>query len=240
MVSRGVSASNRIVPHGPLRVLVVEDQASTRLLIGRSLVSDGFVVEDAVDAHEARRKAASVHPDVMVLDVELPDGNGFDLLREFILSSGVPVVMLSSRGDEADRVRGLELGAEDYIVKPFLPRELAARVRRAAGRRKPPTEARYEFPGLTIDALSREVIVDGRPAALTSREFDLLAYLARAPGQVFTHQQLLTDVWHSSGQWQTRKTVTEHIRRLRLKIEADPARPQRLKSVARVGYRLEP
>lgn len=222
-----------------LRVLVVEDVEPTRLLIVRTLESEGFLVEEAPDLRRAEKRLRSARPDVVVLDVELPDGSGFDLLREITGGIDVPVVMLTTRDAEVDRVLGLELGAEDYMVKPFFPRELTVRVRRAA-RRGRASSARFEFPGLTIDLATHDVLVDGRPVTLTGREFDLLAHLAAAPRKVFSREDLLREVWQSSGEWQTVKTVTEHVRRIRSKIEADPHNPRRITTVARAGYRFEP
>lgn len=222
-----------------LRALVVEDVEPTRLLIVRALESEGFLVDDAPDLRRAEECLRSVRPDVVVLDVELPDGSGFDLLRAITGGVDVPVVMLTTRNAEVDRVLGLELGAEDYVVKPFFPRELTVRVRRAALRGRA-LSSRLEFPGLTIDLATHDVVVEERPVTLTSREFDLLAHLAAAPRKVFSREDLLRDVWRSSGEWQTVKTVTEHVRRIRSKIEVDPHHPRRITTVARAGYRFEP
>jgi two-component system response regulator ResD len=178
----GVSGRADSAPAGPLRVLVVDDSEPIRRLVARALASESFVVDEAADGHQARQRLDAEHPDVVVLDVELPDTSGFDLLREILATTDIPVVMLSSRREEFDRVLGLEMGAEDYVVKPFLPRELAARVRRAARRRPAASAARLEFPGLTIDPATREVLVEGQAVELTGREFDLLTHLAAAAG----------------------------------------------------------
>lgn len=229
------------VPPNPIRVLVVEDTDDIATLIRIALEADGMTVRRAADLGGARQWLAADPPDVMVVDVHLPDGSGLDLLRKQATSSPVPVVALSSSDGEMDRVLGLELGADDYMVKPFFPRELAARVRRAATRQPGKSRrVRVLLDGLLIDLDSREVAVDGAPVSLTMREFDLLAHLAASPRTVFSRHDLLRDVWGSSPEWQSAATVTEHVRRLRQKIEPDPSRPQRIVTVGRAGYRLEP
>lgn len=227
----------------PLRVLVVEDTQATAALVRRSLEADGMDVSVVGSLADARAWLASRVPDVMVLDVELPDGSGLDLLRDPRLGRVAPAVVLSTRHAEHDRVGGLDAGAEDYVPKPFYPRELATRVRRAAGRRSQERAARpsvLEFDGLTIDVASRDVVVDGEPVELTSREFDLLVHLASFPRQVFSRADLLRRVWDSSPEWQTPKTVTEHVRRVRTKIEPDPSAPRWIVTVGRSGYRFDP
>ncbi len=224
----------------PPRVLVVEDAAPVRELVVRTLTSEGFLVEEAATGEQARRQLSAATPDVVLLDVGLPDTNGFELLREIVASTGLPVIMLTSRTEEIDRVLGLELGAEDYVVKPFYPRELAARVRRAAHRARPVSNAPLEFGDLVVDVTSREVTVAGRTVDLTAREFALLAHLAASPRRTFSRDELLEQVWHSSPEWQKPKTVTEHVRRLRNKLEPDPDRPRWIKTVAGVGYRFDP
>ena len=222
-----------------IRVLVVEDSGPVSALVRRSLESEGFIVEVVADLKSARASlVAAQPPDVVVLDVELPDGSGLELLRESPGGPPVPIVVLSSRQEEIDRVVGLELGAEDYVVKPFLPRELATRVRRAAGRPRPERAQRMEFGDVVIDLGKREVEVAGRQVSgLTRREFDLLAHLASSAGRVVSRDELMRDVWHSSSEWQTPKTVTEHVRRVRQKIEEDPLNPSRIVTVGRSGYR---
>ena len=151
------------------------------------------------------------------------------------------MILLTARAEEADRVAGLELGADDYVVKPFSPRELTARVRSVLRRATPrPVLGRLTFDGLTIDTASREVSVDGIAVDLTAREFDLLAFLASSPRQVFSRGQLLEQVWGSSTEWQDPATVTVHVRRLRQKIDADPQNPRWVTTVWGVGYRFEP
>lgn len=227
----------------PLQVLVVEDSPAVAGLIRRALESDGMTIEVAVDLENARRSLGEHAPDVMVLDVELPDGSGIDLLRDPRYGAMAPAVVVSARRSEGDRLAGLEAGAEDYVVKPFYPRELAARVRLAAGRRTGgsavrPTE--LVFGGLVIDLESRQVSLEGVVVELTDREHDLLAHLATFPRRVFSRADLLRDVWNSSPEWQTTKTVTEHVRRIRHKIEAEPTRPRWITTVGRAGYRFDP
>lgn len=222
-----------------LRVLVVEDSGPVGDLVRRSLEAEGFLVDVVPDLRSARAGLAANRPDVMVLDVELPDGSGLELLRT---SDGpsVPIVVLSSRREEIDRVIGLELGAEDYVIKPFLPRELATRVRRAATRPRPEPVRSLDFGDIVIDLARRDAHVFGQPVDLTPREFDLLAHLAGSSGRVCSREELLRDVWHSSKEWQSAKTVTEHIRRLRNKIEPDPLHPVLIVTTGRAGYRWTP
>lgn len=222
-----------------VRVLVVEDVDAVAALIRHALEAEGLVVDIVADLASARTRVRVDPPDVMVLDIELPDGSGLQMLRERD-QVHVPVIILSSRESELDRVMGLELGAEDYVVKPFLPRELASRVRKVATRARPTTATRMDLGDLVIDLASREVEVNGDPVTLTTREFDLLAHLTSAPRTVFSHQELLRDVWKSSPEWQKTATVTEHVRRLRQKIESDPSRPRRILTAGRSGYRFEP
>lgn len=229
-------------PRLPVHVLVVEDTPSTAELIRRALESDGMHVTVAGCLDEARAQLAACAPDVMVLDVELPDGSGLDLLRDPRFGTAAPAVVLSSRQTEHDRVSGLDAGAEDYVVKPFYPRELATRVRRAAHRvlhQRAAQPTTLAFDGLRIDVAARQVFVDDRPVELTDRELDLLAHLASFPRRVFSRGELLREVWDSSPEWQTPKTVTEHVRRIRSKIEADPSNPRWIVTVGRAGYRFE-
>ncbi|MGZ8755432.1 MAG: winged helix-turn-helix domain-containing protein, partial [Acidimicrobiia bacterium] len=180
-------------------------------------------------------------PDLLILDVMLPSKDGFSVLQELRKTSLVPVILLTARADETDRVLGLELGADDYVVKPFSPRELAARVRSVLRRSNPKEPGfRLEFEGLSIDPQTREVRVAENSVDLTPKEFDVLAFLAAHPRQVFSRGQLLQQVWDSSAEWQDPATVTVHMRRLRTKLEADPQDPRWLLTVWGVGYRFEP
>lgn len=220
------------------RVLVVEDDAATLQLLSAGLRNERFEIRQAGDATAARRVLADEPIDVAVIDIGLPDASGFDLLRD-AAASNVPVIILSGRTSEADRVLGLELGAEDYVVKPFSIREVAARLRRVL-RTSRAAGHTIDLGDLVVDLRARQVERKGHPVGLTRREFDLLAHLASHPRRVFTREELLQAVWRSSGEWQTPATVTEHVRRLRAKLEDDPARPRHLVTVSGVGYRFDP
>ena len=212
-----------------------------REVVTRYLERDGYAVAAAGDGEAALRTLDARPFDLVVLDLMLPSVDGLSVLRELRSRTDVPVIVLTARGDEGDRVLGLELGADDYVVKPFSPRELTARVRSVLRRAAAaPPAARLRFEGLEIDHGSREVRVDGHSVQLTRREFELLAFLAGAPRQVFSRAQLLAQVWDSSPEWQDPATVTVHIGHLRQKIERDPSQPRWLVTVRGVGYRFEP
>ena len=221
------------------RVLVVEDDRAVRRVLEELLTRDGFCVTAVGAGLDVLPAVRSGCPGVVLLDLGLPDVNGFDLLRELRAVHDVPVIVLSGRADEADRVLALELGADDYVVKPFLNRELVARVRarlrRPPVRRDPGGAVAVAHGGLEVDTRSREVVLDGQAVPLTAKEFDLLEFLMTSPRQVFSRSQLLHAVWNSSGEWQTDATVTEHIHRLRQKVGGD-----RIATVRGVGYRYEP
>lgn len=225
-------------------VLVVDDEDIVREVVCTYLEREGYSTLQASAGRAAVALIESEQPDLIVLDVMLPEVDGFSILAELRKRADIPVILLTARTDETDRVLGLELGADDYVVKPFSPRELAARVRtilRRAGRseRQAPV-ASLVFDGLEIDGRSREVRVDSDLVDLTAKEFDLLAFLAGAPKQVFSRGQLLEQVWDSSTDWQDASTVTVHIRRIRRKIERDPNEPRWIATVWGVGYRFEP
>jgi len=223
------------------RVLVVDDEPMVREVVAAYLERDGHIVESASSGAEALQRLRRDPPDLVVLDVMLPGVDGLEVLRRLRSDGEVPVILLTARSDEADRVVGLELGADDYVVKPFSPRELAARVRSVLRRaRVEPSPRRLEYGGLVIDAPSREVTVDGSVVELTPKEFDLLAFLAASPRQVFSRGQLLEQVWDSSIEYQDPSTVTVHVRRLRQKLEALPDDPRWLRTVWGVGYKFEP
>lgn len=223
------------------RVLVVDDEPMVREVVTRYLERDGFRVDATGDGLTALELARTRPPDLLILDVMLPSKDGFTVLQELRKTSAVPVILLTARTEETDRVLGLELGADDYVVKPFSPRELTARVRSVLRRTKPQEPGNLiEFEGLTIDPKAREVTVGNRAVELTPKEFDVLAFLAAHPRQVFSRGQLLQQVWDSSAEWQDPATVTVHVRRLRTKIEADPQEPRWLQTVWGVGYRFEP
>ena len=195
---------------------------------------------EADDGKGARRELARHHVDVVVLDLGLPDEDGLMLLRELRGSSDVAVVVVSGRADEPDRIVGLELGADDYLVKPFSQRELIARIAAVQRRRRPPeAESVLRFGALVIDKAAREAFVLNEPVDLTRREYDLLAFLTANPGRSFSHEQLLAAVWDSSADWQSPSTVSEHVYRLRRKLRLTDARP-RIATVRGVGYRFDP
>ena len=224
-------------------VLVVDDEDIVREVVCTYLEREGYTTLQASAGRAAVALIESEQPDLIVLDIMLPEIDGYSILAELRGRADIPVILLTARTEETDRLLGLELGADDYVVKPFSPRELAARVRavlRRAGRSEPPTPAEsLVFDGLEIDGRSREVRVDGEPVELTAKEFDLLVFLASAPRQVFSRSQLLEQVWESSTDWQDASTVTVHIRRIRRKIERDPHEPRWIATVWGVGYRFE-
>ena len=224
------------------RVLVVDDEPLVREVVVNYLRRDGYDTREAGDAELARTLFGSFSPDVVILDVMFPGASGLDLLAELRNGdSPVAVILLTARSDEADRIVGLELGADDYVVKPFSPRELVARVRSVLRRVRPEgPENVVEFGDLWIDPVAREVKKGGAVVDLTAREFDLLAFLAGSPRQVFSRAQLLDQVWNSSPEWQDPATVTVHMRRIRQKLEDDPQEPRYLRTVWGVGYRFEP
>jgi DNA-binding response OmpR family regulator len=224
----------------PTRVLVVDDEPTVREVVATYLTRDGFVVSAVGDGGEVLAEVASFRPDLIVLDVMLPSVDGITLLREIRATSAVPVIMLTARVEEPDRVLGLELGADDYVTKPFSPRELSARVRSVLRRGEPrgPAAAPLSFDGLSIDTAAREVTVDGQVIGLTPKEFDLLAFLAASPRRVFSRAQLLAGVWDSAPEFQDPATVTVHVRRIRQKIESDPDDPRWITTVFGVGYRF--
>jgi two-component system phosphate regulon response regulator PhoB len=229
---------------GDCTVLVVDDEPMLRNLLSRLLRMEGYEVLEAEDGQTALDLVAREKPDLVLLDVMLPARDGLDVLGDLRRTSQIPVILVSALAEEADRVIGLKMGADDYVTKPFSAAELSARIesvlRRAAMRSTPEAPAtRLTFGGLVIDLGTREVSVDGNKAEMTAKEFDLLAYLAGSPRQVFSREQLLQQVWGSSSQWQSDATVTEHVRRLRRKIEVDPDNPRWITTVRGVGYRFE-
>ena len=223
------------------RILVVDDDPEVRTLLGRALGAEGFEVDVAADGDGARKAIALSPPDLVVLDLGLGTEDGLDVLADLRKSRDVPVICLTGRGAEHDRVLGLKLGADDYLVKPFSPVELAARITsvlRRTRRQAPPPS--LDFGDLRLDLSTREVVVRGAKVDMTVKEFDLLAFLAASPRQVFAREQLLQQVWESSSEWQDSATVTEHVRRIRRKIEDDPDQPRWVTTVRGVGYRFEP
>ena len=228
----------------PGRIVVVDDDPTVADVVERYLVRDGHTVECAHDGYAALRLIAERPPDLVVLDLMLPGIDGLEVCRRLRERWPIPVVMLTALGDESERLAGFETGADDYVTKPFSPRELAMRVRsvlrRARGTGLPAqADAGILHDGeLNVDLTAHEVRRGGRLIQLTSREYDLLVFLMRNPRKAFTREQLLSEVW--SWSFGDTSTVTVHIRRLREKLEPDPTLPRRIMTVWGVGYRYEP
>jgi DNA-binding response OmpR family regulator len=228
------------------RVLVVDDEPIVREVLSRYLAREGFDVEAAEDGERALSAVERARPDVVILDLMLPRVDGLEVFRRIRAAVPSPfpaVIMLTAKGEETDRIVGLELGADDYVIKPFSPREVVARVRavlrRTAGPAAGDSVPMLTFGDVDMDSERREVRVGGEAVHLTRKEFDLLHLLASNPGIVFTRLQLLEQVWDFAWEGDS-STVTVHIRRLREKIEGDPSRPRHLVTVWGVGYRFEP
>jgi two-component system response regulator ResD len=224
-------------------VLVVDDEPVITEVVSRYLERAGYDTRVAADGLEALRLAGAAPPDLVVLDLMLPGLDGLEVMRQLQERRSTSVILLTAKGEAADRIAGLRLGADDYVVKPFSPAELLARVDAVLRRRQPTPETEREeptvFDGLEIDPSARRVIVRGQEVALTVREFDLLLFLVRHPGQVFSRDQLMDAVWQYTFYTDT-STVTVHMRRLRAKVEVDPAEPCWLQTVWGVGYRFQP
>jgi DNA-binding response OmpR family regulator len=221
-------------------VLVVDDEPIVREIVATYLRREGYRALEAGDGVTARDLIERAQPALVVLDVMLPGIDGLELCRWIRARSEVPVIMLTARGEEADRIVGLDIGADDYVTKPFSPRELVARVRSVLRRSPGGTGSRrIEAGPLLIDAGTREVTRDGEPLRLTAKEFDLLWFLAGNPRLVFSRDQLMDRVWGYEAAFDT-GTVTVHVRRLREKIEHDPSRPRHVQTVWGVGYRFVP
>jgi DNA-binding response OmpR family regulator len=220
-------------------VLVVDDEPIVREVVVRYLSRDGHDTVEAGDGPAARALIESADPDLVVLDVMLPGTDGLELCRWIRGRSELPVIMLTARGEEADRIVGLELGADDYVTKPFSPRELAARVRSVL-RRSSSADSGVDtlaFGDVELERETREARKAGARIRLTAREFDLLWFLASHPRRVFSRDQLMASVWGYTAALDT-GTVTVHVRRLREKIEDDPSQPRHLETVWGIGYRL--
>ena len=224
-------------------ILVVDDEPNIREVVGLYLRREGHSVIEASDGESALRLARQHAPDLVVLDLMLPKLPGLEVCRRLQSERRTPVIMLTAKSEENDRIIGLGVGADDYIVKPFSPRELVARVEAVLRRVAPqpdapaPDERPIDLPGLSVDPRTREVLVDGATVALTAREFDLLYFLARNRPRVFTRDQLMELVWGYAFAGDT-STVTVHMRRLREKIETDPTTPRFLQTVWGVGYKF--
>jgi two-component system, OmpR family, phosphate regulon response regulator PhoB len=222
-------------------VLVVDDEPIVREVVVGYLQREGFRTLEAADGNRAKEILERDPPNIVLLDVMLPGPDGLELCRWIRGRSKLPVIMVTARGEEADRIVGLELGADDYVTKPFSPRELAARVRSVLRRAVPESgdQERLSFDGLTLDSGTREVIRNGKAVRLTAKEFDLLWFMANHPRRVFSRDDLMRRVWGYSAALDT-GTLTVHVRRLREKLEADPSRPELLETVWGIGYRFSP
>ena len=222
-------------------VLVVDDEPTIREIVVGYLKREGYRTLEAADGNRARELLENDTPDLVVLDLMLPGTDGLELCRWIRSRSRLPVIMLTARGEESDRIVGLELGADDYVTKPFSPRELAARVRTVLRRAEPEDipEERLSFNRLVIDSATREVTKDGVLLRLTAREFDLLWFVASHPRRVFSREHIMRRVWGYSSALDT-GTITVHVRRLREKIEDQPSHPRHLETVWGVGYRFSP
>jgi DNA-binding response OmpR family regulator len=224
-------------------VLVVDDEATIGEVVSRYLDRAGYATSVALDGVTALRKVEQEAPDLVVLDLMLPGVPGLEVMRRIRdrERDRTAIILLTARGEETDRIVGLRLGADDYVVKPFSPAELVARIDAVLRRvdTSPAHEPPLCFDALEIDPAARRVRVNGDEAQLTQREFDLLLFFAHHPGQAFTRQQLMDQVWQYSFYSDT-STVTVHIRRLRSKIEPDPALPRFIETVWGVGYRFQP
>lgn len=227
-----------------LTVLVVDDEPNIVEVVSAYLQRELFNVVTANDGEMALRKVSEHNPDLIVLDVMLPKLDGLEVLRRVRAAGNTPVIMLTARGEESDKLVGLGIGADDYLTKPFSPRELVARIKAVLRRAtlvpqpEPGADSLLRFTGLKINPRTRSVETDTASLELTAKEFDLLFFLASHPSEVFTRTQLLDHVWDYSYYGDT-STVTVHIRRLREKIEPDPMRPRYIKTVWGVGYKFE-
>ncbi len=225
------------------KILLVDDEPMVTDVMERYLRREGFQVLLAADGEAAVATAQESAPDLILLDLMLPKIDGLTAFRQIRSHSSVPVIILTAKGEETDRIVGLETGADDYIAKPFSPREVVARVkavlRRANRAAAPASSDSIRFDQLLINPRTRDVHVDRRKVELTAKEFDLLWFLASNPGDVFTRAQLLDQVWDFQYAGDA-STVTVHIRRLRIKIEADPDHPRYIKTVWGVGYKFVP
>ena len=222
-------------------ILVVDDEPTITDVVSRYLERAGYSTRIAGDGAHALRLAGESRPDLVVLDLMMPGMDGLEVMRRLREHERVSVILLTAKGEHTDRIIGLRLGADDYVVKPFSPAELVARVDAVLRRvdNSPQLEEPIAFDDLELDPVARRVTVRGEEAQLTVREYDLLLHFVRHPGQVFSRDQLMDSVWRYSFYTDT-STVTVHVRRLRAKIEADPSNPRWLQTVWGVGYRFQP
>ncbi|MGW1744028.1 response regulator transcription factor [Streptomyces sp. NPDC002092] len=223
---------------GGARVLVVDDDPTVAEIVTGYLDRAGYVVDRAGDGPDALARAAAHWPDLVVLDLMLPGMDGLEVCRRMRGQGPVPVIMLTARGDEDDRILGLEVGADDYVTKPFSPRELVLRVESVLRRTRPSQPSGpLRAAGLSVDPASRRALKNGAELALTIREFDLLAFFLRHPGRAYSREDLMHEVW--GWDFGDLSTVTVHVRRLRGKVEDDPGRPRLIQTVWGVGYRFD-
>jgi DNA-binding response OmpR family regulator len=223
---------------GARRILIADDEPDLRKMLTAYLQAEGFETSAAADGNQALERARADHPDLIVLDVGMPGIDGFEVLRKVRADSDVPVIMLTARSEEVDRVVGLTVGADDYVTKPFSPRELSARIKAVLRRgRRPGDEEMLRFAGLSIDLGRREVLRDGQPVSLSTLEFDLLAALASAPRRVFTRDQLLQRVW-GFDYFGVDRVVDVHVANIRKALGDDATDPAIIGTVRGVGYRL--
>jgi len=229
------------MPNGSTRILLVDDEQSIQTLLSYPLRKDGYLVTSAQDGREALERFAEGRFDLVILDLMLPQLDGVEVCRELRARSQVPIIMLTAKGSETDKVAGLEVGADDYITKPFSMREFRSRVKAALRRSRmagePPTEESIEHGELTVDYGRRMVTLRGEEVRVTYVEFEILGALARSPGRVLSRESLLEQVWGDS-EYRDPRTVDVHIRHLREKIEGDPKDPEFLFTVRGVGYRF--
>jgi two-component system response regulator RegX3 len=222
-------------------ILLVEDEESITTPLAEALERDGFHAEIAHTVADALERGRSLRPDLVLLDLMLPDGSGLDVCRELRASSNVPIIILSARGEEADRVVGLELGADDYVVKPFSAREVIARIRAVLRRTQAPAGAAADGPieigTVRLDPARRTVTLDGEPVELARKEFDLLALLMREAGTVVSRERIIEEVWETSWFGST-KTLDVHVSALRKKLADDPSSSRYLHTVRGVGFRF--
>ncbi|WP_432063233.1 response regulator transcription factor [Streptomyces sp. S1] len=235
--------SEHDAPTGPARILVVDDDPTVAEVVGGYLERAGCSVEHATDGPDALLRAERRWPDLVVLDLMLPGLDGLEVCRRLRAHRPVPVIMLTARGDEDDRISGLEVGADDYVTKPFSPRELVLRVESVLRRTRTAAASSGTGPvlragDLAVDPATRRATRAGRELSLTLREFDLLAYFLGRPRAVHSREELMREVW--GWDFGDLSTVTVHVRRLRAKIEDDPARPRFVRTVWGVGYSFEP
>lgn len=224
------------------RILIVDDEETIREVVRRYLEREGYSVKEAADGFEALELIRSISPDLIILDLMLPGIDGLSLTQHIRQDRQIPILMLTAKGEANDRIRGLDIGADDYMAKPFSPQEVVSRVRAILRRTKKETETGIGraliFGDLTIDPASRMVSIEGDAVTLTAKEFDLIYFFARNPKQVFSRLQLLEHVWGDE-LYTDPSTVTVHIRRLREKIESDPSKPKYLLTVWGIGYKFE-